>query len=153
LGCPRFDGFSTGVGAPAGLCALLVVTLAAACLARPRSSFGAMLGQSALSTAYFGIAVAVRAPLDAAHESRILQQHFHYAYGTYVGLAGTALLLVLAWATPLRAHISRTPANVAALVIAGALLVAVLLPWLRYHRSTSPGSYWHRASPSRRSRR
>jgi hypothetical protein len=94
-----------------------------------------MLGQSALSTAYFGIAVGVRAPLGAAHESRILQQHFHYAYGTYVGLAGTALLLVLAWATPLRAHISRTPANVAALVLAGALLVAVLLPWLRYDRS------------------
>ena len=137
-GCTSFDGWSTGIGAAAALFAVLSVAVGAAALARP-NSFGAALGQCALSAGYFGLAIAVRAPLDARQESRVLHQPFHYAYGTYLGIAAAAVLLLFAWVTPLRDHVRFAPANLLAFVLAVGLLVAFLLPWAQFNRTTEPG--------------
>src|SRR5436309_11916115 len=80
------DGWSTGLGAPTALLAVLVVALAAASFVRPQA-FAAPLGQCALTAGYFGIALAVRAPLNARQEGRLLHGHFHLTYGTYLGIA------------------------------------------------------------------
>ena len=88
------DGLSADVGRAAALFALLLVAVAAAAWARPGLARRLPLGRCALLAGYFGIAVGVQTRSDA-HQQRPAGS-FHYAYGAYVGLAATIVILVAA---------------------------------------------------------
>ncbi len=133
------DGWSSEVGAAAALSALLLVGAAIAGQLRPRLADRLPLSQCALLAFYFEIAVGAQAR-STADQRRLgrTNLHFHYAYGAYVGVAAAIVVLLAAvasWRAPDRPKpmARRDQAlRVAALVPAGGLLVALLLPWERY---------------------
>ena len=89
------DGWSSGVGPAAGLVTFLLAAAAAFAVARPRLSARLPLGRCALLAGYFAIAVGIEARSSARLRAVAAPGvHFHYAYGAYVGAAGTIVMLL-----------------------------------------------------------
>jgi hypothetical protein len=128
------DGWSSGVGPAAALFALLLAAVAAVALARPDLSDRLALGRCALVAGYFGLAVAAQARSVAQERAVALKAiHFHYAYGAYLGIAGAIVVLLVPCALRRRElERYRSVSGLASLVLAVGLLVAFLLPWVRF---------------------
>jgi hypothetical protein len=135
---PSSTGWSSEAGQAAGIFALLLAALAVAVLARPNLTQRLPFGRCALSAGYFGLATAMASRSDAQRqESGLKGLHFHYAYGTYLGVAG-ALVVLLAAGTLRRRELVRHR-SASKLVLVGLVVVVLasfLLPWERYG---SPG--------------
>lgn len=120
------DGVSSEIGRATALFALLVAALAVGVWARPSLARRLPLGTAALLAAYFGPALAV----ETRSEEYPAGFTFHLAYGAYVGLVATILIL-MASAMARRAELARdlSASRLAMLVLVGGLLGSFLLPW------------------------
>ncbi|MEK6274066.1 MAG: hypothetical protein AABM30_01855 [Actinomycetota bacterium] len=107
---------------------MVLAAVAGAAWVRPGLARRLPLGRCALLAGYFGIAVG----FQTRSETWKLGESFHYAYGAYVGLAATIIILVAAGAERRRelARYRSASLLVLLLLVAG-LLVAFLLPWVQ----------------------
>jgi len=123
------EGLSSEVGRAAALFALLLVAVAAAAWARPGWARRLPLGRCALLAGYFGIAVGVQTGSDAHEQGP--GETFHYAYGAYVGLVATIVILVAA-GMERRQELARyrSASRLVLLLLVAGLLGAFLLPWM-----------------------
>jgi hypothetical protein len=124
------DGISASVGYATALSALALAALAGAAWIRPDLAPRLPLTQSALTACYFGVALA----LETRSDSRDAGFDSRYAYGAFVGLAAVSIIFVAA--ILLRRHElvrlrSISVSQLALLLLAGLLLGAYLLAWLR----------------------
>jgi hypothetical protein len=122
------DGLSSEVGPAAALFALLLIALAATSYARRGLAGRLPLGRCALLGGYFAIAVGIETRSEVSQPE--INGTSHYAYGAYVGLAATIVVLVAA-AVARREELPRyrSASALAMLVLVGALLLTFLLPW------------------------
>jgi hypothetical protein len=127
-GVRTLDGLSTDVGRAAALFALLLVVVGAAAWARPGLARRLPLGRAALLAGYFGLAVGVQTRSDAHQQWS--PGTFHYAYGAYLGLAATIVILV-AGAVGRRGELARfrSASQCVLVLLVGGLVGAFLLPW------------------------
>ena len=137
-GTESLEGWDSGVAPAAALAALLLVALSAVAYARPGLVARLPLGRCALVAAFFAVAVAAGTRSHAMSLTRGAEANdavglqAQAAYGTYVGLGAVAVTLIAALLLR-RAEVSayRSPAVAGALLVLG-LLVAFLLPWMRF---------------------
>jgi hypothetical protein len=128
------DGWASGVGPAAALSALLLTAMAAVAVARPNLSRRLPLGRCALFAGYFAVAVGAGARSAAQRNSAALDgAHFDYGYGAYAGIAGGIIALIAAGAMR-RRELERyhSASRIAILALVVGLLVAFLLPWVRF---------------------
>ncbi|MGH2727555.1 MAG: hypothetical protein ACRDKS_11355, partial [Actinomycetota bacterium] len=127
------DGWSSGIGDAAALVALLLAGTAAFALARPDLTGRLPLGLCAVFVGYFAFAVAAAARSVAdQREVSMNGVDFHFAYGTYLGVAGGIVALLGAAALRRNELVrERSASQLAALVLGVGLLVSFLLPWQR----------------------
>ena len=128
------DGWASGVGPAAALSALLLTAVAAVALARPNLSCRLPLGRCALFAGYFAVAVGAGARSAAQRNSAALDgAHFDYGYGAYFGIAGGIIALIAAGAMR-RRELERyhSASRIVILALVVGLLVAFLLPWVRF---------------------
>ena len=138
-GTESLEGWDSGVAPAAALAALLLVALSAVAYARPGLVARLPLGRCALVAAYFGIAVAVgvrshgMSLTRGAEANDAVDLQAQAAYGTYVGLGAVAVTLLAALLLR-RGELSayRSPAAVAGALLVLGLLIAFLLPWMRF---------------------
>ena len=123
------EGLSPEVGRAAALFALVLAAVGVAAWARPGLARRLPLGRCALLAGYFGIAVGIQTRSEAHQQG--VGETFHFAYGAYVGLAATIVILVAAGVDRRGelAHYRSATGLVLLLLVAG-LLGAFLLPWL-----------------------
>ena len=124
------EGLSPEVGRAAALFALLLAAVAAVAWARPGLARRLPLGRCALLAGYFGIAVGVQTRSDA--QNQIPGEGLHYAYGAYVGLAATIVILVAA-GVERRGELARyrSASRLVLLLLVAGLLGAFLLVWVQ----------------------
>jgi len=128
------DGWSSAVGEATALFAAALAALAAIALARPTLAARLPLGQCALLTGYFTIAVGAETRSVAdQQETSLGGVDLNYTYGAYLGVATAILVLLTAGAMRRNEFAAYHSASrlVAAAVSIG-FLVALLLPWARY---------------------
>ena len=139
-GIDSWDGWYSEVAPAAALASLVLMALAAAALV-PGLGERLPIGRTALTAAYFGVAVAFdmrsRAQL---YGGNIELGDYHLGYGAYLGIAGAVVLLVGAGLLRRQEVLenSSLPAAVASVLVIG-LLVAFLLPWYRFAEISRPG--------------
>jgi hypothetical protein len=126
-GVGTVGGLSTEVGRAAALFGLLLAALASAVLIRPNLVRRLPLGRCALVAGYFALAVGVEARSDTQYQEGF---DYQYAYGAYVGLAATIIILVAAVIVR-RGELAlyRSASALVLLVFVCGLLAAFLLPW------------------------
>jgi hypothetical protein len=124
------EGLSPEVGRAAALFALPLAAVAAAAWVRPSLAPRLPLGRCALLAGYFGVAVVVQTRSDAHQQGP--GETFHYAYGVYVGLAATIVILV-AVGVERRGELARyrSASRLILLLLVAGLLGAFLLPWVQ----------------------
>lgn len=130
------DGLSSELGRALALFALLVAALGTAAWARPSLARRLPLGTCALLAGYFGVAVGVQMRSDPFPLQGCAS---HYAYGAYVGLVATIVVLVagaLARRAELMRYLSASP--LVMLVLVGGLLSTFLLPWWEQPADPTP---------------
>jgi hypothetical protein len=125
--CETVDAWSSSAGDAEALFALLLAVVAATALARPSAARDRLLDLGGLFAGYFGLAIGAETHAFGHFEASVV--HVHYTTGSYLGVAGTIVVLVTAGATR-RWELGRIAgARLATLLLAVGLLVALLLPW------------------------
>ena len=138
VGSAPIDGWVTGLGDVTVLLVIATVLAAATALRRPQLASRLPIGSLGVALGYFAAALAVEVHSVSATVGSLA--HTKWAYGFYIGLVSGAVagICALAWsASKLRRP--RSALDAVAVVLALALLISLLLPWIGF-RAANPRS-------------